>query len=118
TALVAWYAIRDGRQRAQDARRADLQKLSLDYALRRRFELMDRVAAGAGRYEGLLQYHDRLAVDMDPNGLERHYQLIGGFEGWGAYRAAARELGDPELRRAAIRLGNLVSTLLTKRDDL
>lgn len=122
TAVVAVYAIRDGRERAReltkDQRRADVIRLGLDYALRRKFALMDRVARGAAEWEGLLQYRERLKVDLTAEGIARLEELTGGYRAWGSYRAAAHELGDSELERAAIGLGNTVPLLLMKRPDL
>jgi hypothetical protein len=128
TALVAAYVVWDGRKRderrsadeqrrAKDQRRADVIRMGLDRALDRKFELIDRVARGVARYEGLLQYKDRLAVEPTLEGAARLDELTGGWEEWGSYRGAAHEL-DAELAGACIGLGNLVGGLLLKRPDI
>ena len=128
TALVAAYVVWDGKKRDErrssdeeardkDRRRADVIRMGLDRALDRKFELIDRVARGVARYEGLLQYRHRLAVDLTPEGIARLDELTGGWEQWGSYRGAAHEL-DAELAGACIGLGNLVDGLLVNRPDI
>ena len=129
TALVAAYIVWDGRKRDErrsadekerdkDRRRADVIRMGLDRALDWKFELIDRIARGAAEYEGLLQYPERLAVDLTPEGIVRLDELTGGYKAWGSYRAAAFELGDGELASACLGSGNLVSSLLVRRDDI
>jgi hypothetical protein len=126
--FVAVYALWDGRKRderrsademtrATQQRRADLVKMRLDRAWDREFDLIDRVARGVGRYEGLLQYRQRLEVDVTLEGMKRLDELTGGWEEWGAYRAAAHEL-DPRLAGACIGLGNEVGSLLLKLPEM
>jgi hypothetical protein len=121
TAGIAWYTLRRDERMAADRRRAEASRLGLEHALKRRFELIDRVAEGAGQYEGLLQYWSNLAVDLGPDRRltgdqsARLEELTGGHKAWGAYRAAAHERGDAELESACIGLGNEVSLLLIRR---
>jgi hypothetical protein len=121
TAAIAIYTLMRDERMQRERRAGEAGRIALDHALRRRFELVDRLSQGVGRYEGLLQYRDQVAVDLPPDReltsevIAKLDALQGGYEAWGAYRAAAHELGDPELENECIWLGNDLAFLLLRR---